>query len=211
MWGIRCGLFLAIIPCMLLLYVSSFKVSNQLSKIMRNHAKRTEFRDWTKQAIEPRTFGELHMNECRSFFITTNFVRFFLFYFVCALGAEISFLPFLTRRQPTVVVFFSGFSQENQRIERKKSFWRHKYFMRILIEIICGMRMTSKHKRFSFLSEVLCVCFFSEKRNRCRSSVNGYDDVTCNSFFRKCSCVHVKSNIAHHVGILIGDVLTWAI
>lgn len=124
----------------------------------------------TKKAIEPRTFGELHMNECRSFFIATMF----LFHtWAWELPRFRSFLFFhrTDKRFYFGVVFFSihFYNDENRENQAKKNelFWRHKCFMRILIEIISGMRMTSKHKQFVFYGYI----FFDGEMKRIAESL----------------------------------------
>lgn len=78
---------------------------------MRNHAIIPNFVIEQKKTIKPRTFGELHMNECRSFFITTNFL------FHTCMGADLLFFSsFLPLRQTN----FSMLSQfEEKKIVKK--------------------------------------------------------------------------------------------
>lgn len=86
------------------------------------------------------------MNVCGSRFFLLFFIRYFL-------------LSFLKRNSPWCSMKRSFF------LNKKKRFWRHKCFMRKLIEIIFGMRMTFGRNMNTRLNW---------KRKICKSHVNGY-------------------------------------
>lgn len=158
-YGIRFGLFLAIIGTFFLLWCS-FKVSNQL--LNYEESCQTYWISW----LNKKRSSPGHLVNCT----WMNVGRFSLrlleknrFVSYVCMGGDILFLPFLTRRQATAFPF-KPYVHTGESKHRQKTFWRHKCLMRILIEIISGMRMASKQNDFFgffFLEKkesILIVC-----------------------------------------------------
>lgn len=97
--------------------------------------------------------------------------------------------------EPHRFLSFLSFSmrQTEKKAHKKTSFWRHECFMRILIEIISGMRMTSERKRFPIFPIIL-----EEKKGPIAECLWTDTEIFCVLLFSL-----VKLNIAHYVGILI--------
>lgn len=108
-----------------------------------------------QKEIEPRTFGELHMNECRPRIFHYRWCTQYTHSYIRAW--EPHFFPALLNSCAidSNVVFFLFIMNKTRRI--KNEFWRHKCFMGILIGII--LWNAEKHKWW--ISVAVAVLFSS--------------------------------------------------